>query len=169
VRHHRNIELERQVRVLLDEAGWTTVARIKPGDGRRIGVRSVSTEIDIVAGRADSDVIWVLEVKDPVPVFAPSDFRRQLNRFFDGPKSYASQLSRKLDDVAVDVDKVAAKLDLPTDRTYRAESLFVTRRVVPAAFADSEHQFTTAAKLVAVVEPHASAVGGMTSIDAEEA
>jgi hypothetical protein len=147
VRNERNLELERQVDALLRVDGWTTITRVKKGDAARIGLQSLSGELDIVTGRPGDPTIWLLEVKDPAPSFDPRDIRRQIDRFHGPGKSYAIMLARKHAELAGGLTAVAAALSLPPGTDYRLRSAFVTRQVVPAAFTGSAHEFMTAAAL----------------------
>lgn len=155
----RNRALEDDVETALCSAGWTTVSRIKPNDGVRLGLATVSTEIDLVAGRSGSDTIWVIEVKDPAPVFTPRDIRRHLDRFYGGDRSYAALLARKANEVAQDPAAVAEALGLPGDVSYRVEALFVTRRVMPAAYTESLLRFTTLSSVLDVITPSGGSQG----------
>lgn len=149
----RNRQLEDQADALLRSAGWRTIVRIKPGHHARLNVPKLTTEIDIVAGRPGSDVIELLEVKDPGPVFTAPDIRRQFNQFFDGSSSYSSKLDRKIDEVAPFADQVAQALGLPSGPAYRVVARFVTRQTVPAAFAGAAHTFTALPNLLEAVRP----------------
>ncbi|MGO4534935.1 hypothetical protein [Leifsonia sp. 2MCAF36] len=152
VRNHRNLELETQVEQMLNEHGWITRSRVKPGKGNRIGVSILTSEIDIVAAHPSSASIWVLEVKDPGPAYAPSDIRRHIGRFHDGPKSYSALLSRKLSEVSAEPLRVAEALGLPASKSYSIKATFVTRREAPAAYAGGNHRFATVAKLLDLLE-----------------
>lgn len=147
VRSHRNLTLEHQVAALLTEHGWSTIVRVKPGDGSRLSIPVLTTEIDIVCGRPDSPTIHLLEVKDPTPVFTPPEIRRQLNTFFEGPKSYAAKLQRKRAEVEPYLDAVAGALGLPAAKDRRMNTRFVTRRPVPAAFAGGPFPFSSLSRL----------------------
>ncbi|WP_134495648.1 hypothetical protein [Cryobacterium levicorallinum] len=147
IRSRRNDELEKQADRSMRTGGWVTRSRVKPGDGHRIGVEILTTEIDIVAVRRGSRVIWVLEVKDPNQMFNPADIRRHIDRFHAGTKSYVSLLTRKLAEVSVNPSTVAQALGLPAG-DYDVRSLFVTRHIVPAAFMNGPHPFVTADHLV---------------------
>ncbi|MBB5844894.1 hypothetical protein HD599_003217 [Conyzicola lurida] len=152
-RDAKNTALEKDVVALLVTDGWSVVSNIKETKPKRLGLTSLSTEIDAVAGRAGDSVIHLLEAKDPANVFAIPQISRQLDDFYlDGKKNaYATQLQRKYDDLAPHADKVAAALGLPPrDATapYRVEATFVTRVPVPAAFVGGPFPFLTAATLL---------------------
>ena len=155
-RDARNKALERQVAEILRDAGWTVIESIKETKPEKLGVRSLQTEIDVVAGRADDPNIWLLEVKDPTDVFAPADVRRMLDRFYlDSKKpSYSAQLSRKLADLAPYPGQVASALGLPPREEsdeYRVRALFVTREPTPAQFVGGEFRFTPVKDLLEAV------------------
>jgi hypothetical protein len=116
----------------------------------------VTKEIDIVAGRADSATIWILEVKDPAPVFAPPEIRRHLNRFIFDAKSYAVILTQKAQELDGYGREIAKALGLPPS-DYRTASAFVTREVVPAAFAQGPFAYFTLSSVVDDVRPAAEA------------
>ncbi len=147
-RDHRNRQLEDDVADALRAAGYTTEVRIRETDPQRLGVPSLSGEVDAMAGRAGSTVIWLLEVKDPADVFVVPEIRRHLDRFYvtrGKDKAYAEQLDAKYKDLSPYADAVAAALGLPVAEgaAYEIRPIFVTRRPVPAAFVDGPFPFAT--------------------------
>lgn len=156
-RDARNKALEHQVSKVLEDAGWTVISNIKETKPERLAVPSLQTEIDVVAGRAGDPNIWLLEVKDPTDVFGLADTRRMLDRFFlDGNKpSYATQVSRKLADLAPHADSVASALELPAAdlaAPYRIRAMFVTREPTPAQFVGGRFPFTHLTNLIETLE-----------------
>ena len=152
-RDSKNRELEDTVASVLRSNGWTVIERIKVGGHRRLGIPVVSTEIDIVAGRSDSNRIFVLEVKDPADVYSPSEMARQLKEFFEdrGRKlCYATQLGRKYDELRPYPDELASALGISA-RTRTVEALFVTRHPICAAFVGSSFAFVTLKDVVATL------------------
>ena len=153
-RDRRNKALESEVATLLRSEGWSVIANVKETDPERLNVPHLQTEIDVVAGRAGDPTIWLLEVKDPVEVFALTDIRRTLDRFFvdeDKKPAYAAQLQRKVNDLAPHAAHVAAALALPPqypDAPYVVEPLFVTRQPTAAQFVSSPFPFTSAGRLL---------------------
>lgn len=153
-RDDRNVALERRVADVLREAGWTVITNVKEAKAGRLNVPTLQTEIDVVAGRPGSPDIWLLEVKDPADVFAPADIRRFLDRFFRDGKSkpsYATQLSRKLADLAPYAPEVASALGLPPAdeiTLYRVRAAFVTRVPTAAQFVSSDFPFIPLGALV---------------------
>lgn len=149
-RDAKNIGLEDAVARKLKEAGWSVIERVKENRQHRLGIPALSTEIDIVAGRDESDTIYLLEVKDPADIFSPAEMARQLRTFFDdsGKKpSYAGQLKRKYADLAPYPAELANALGItPGQRTVKA--MFVTRNPVCAAFAGSDFPFVTISSLL---------------------
>ncbi len=145
-------QLEDDVACALRSAGYTCEVRIRETDPERLGVPSLSGEIDAVAGRPGSRVIWLLEVKDPADVYGVPEIRRHLDRFYvthRKDKAYADQLSAKHRDLMPHTNAVAAALRLPVtgEVAYEVRPIFVTRRPVPAAFADGTFPFTTLQEL----------------------
>jgi hypothetical protein len=115
---------------------------------RQLGVPSLAGEVDVVAGRTGSPVIWLIEVKDPTDVFVVPEIRRHLDRFYvtrGKEKAYTEQLSRKYEDLRAHADVVAAtlKLQAATKVPYEIRPIFVTRRPVPAAFVSAHVPFAT--------------------------
>ncbi len=147
-RDRRNGQLEDDVADALRGAGYGSEIRIRETDPQRLGVRSLSGEVDAIAGRAGSTVIWLLEVKDPADVFDVPEIRRHLDRFYmtrGKDKAYADQLDAKYKDLSPYADAVAAALGLPVAErsAYEIRPIFVTRRPVPAAFVDGPFPFST--------------------------
>jgi hypothetical protein len=147
-RDERNRQLEDDVADALRAAGYACVVRIRETDPQRLGVPALSGEVDAVAGRAGSTVIWLLEVKDPADVFAIPEIRRHLDRFYvtrGRDKAYADQLDTKYNDLSPYADAVAAALGLPVadGSAYEIRPIFVTRQPVPAAFVGGPLPFAT--------------------------
>lgn len=145
LRDARNRQLEDDVTNALRHAGYLCEERIRETDPQRLGVPSLSGEIDAVAGRHGSGTIWLLEVKDPADVHVVPEIRRHLDRFYENDKAYVSQLEAKYNDLRPHAGRVAAALGLPADDSTRYEirPLFVTRRPVPAAFVGGPFPFAT--------------------------
>lgn len=153
-REERNRALERQVSSLLRAAGYTVRARVKPQDAGRIGLENLEGEIDDLAGRPESDIIWLLEVKDPADVIVTSDIRRSLDRFYVGGRQerpYVEMLEAKAADIESRIDAVAAALGLPGlegGSSRRLRTIFVTRAPNTAAFVGGKFPFVTAKALI---------------------
>jgi hypothetical protein len=152
LRDARNRQLENDVAYALRAAGYTCEVRIRETDPQRLGVPSLSGEIDTVAGRPGSRIIWLLEVKDPADVYVVPEIRRHLDRFYvthRKDKAYADQLSAKYRDLMPHTNAVVAALRLPVTEglTYEIQPIFVTRRPAPAAFAGGTFPFTTLQEL----------------------
>lgn len=152
LRETRNRQLEDDVAAALRTAGYTCETRIRERNARRLGVPSLSGEIDTVAGRPHSPIIWLLEVKDPADVYVVPEIRRHLDRFYvthGKDKAYADQLSAKHKDLAPYASAVATALQLPVteDLTYEIRPIFVTRGPIPAAFVGGPFPFTTLQEL----------------------
>jgi len=161
VRDRRSRALERDAAGTLKAAGYSVIERILPADSeRRLGVPTLTGEIDIVAGYPGSAVIWLLEVKDPADAFIVSEIRRTLDRFYVGTSNdrpYVQLLDAKNQDLQPYADALAAALNLPVahpDRPYKIEPMFVTRLPVPAAFVGGPIPFATEATLVETLKQH---------------
>jgi hypothetical protein len=153
MRDGRNRQLENDVAVALHDAGYIRKVRVSETDPQKLGVPSLSGEIDAVAGRPGSPTIWLLEVKDPADVFVVPEIRRHLDRFYvtrERDKAYVEQLNAKYNDLQPHAGSVAAALGLPVDdgTVYEIRPMFVTRRPVPAAFVGGPFPFTTLSELV---------------------
>ncbi|GAB3832544.1 hypothetical protein ACFPIJ_36345 [Dactylosporangium cerinum] len=157
IRDERNIALERDVASIVAAAKYSLATRVKMTDPQRLGVPSLSGEIDVVAGRAGSRIIWLLEVKDPIDVVVTPEIRRHLDSFYVAHRrkpGYLDQLQRKHADLAPHAAEVARTLQLPTsdgDIKYEVRPLFVTRRPVPAAFVGGPVPFVTVDELIRVL------------------
>ncbi|MEU6541587.1 hypothetical protein [Streptomyces sp. NPDC047000] len=172
VRDRKNRALETEVAQTLRAAGYMVEERIREQDPQRLGVPSLQTEIDVVAGRAADSVIWLIEVKDPADVHVTPEIRRHLDRFYVDHRKpcYATQLQRKLDDLAPRANEVAAALGLPTSAEPRVvRAIFVTRAPVPAGFVGGPFTFHTLRDLAAALDgatsqpPEVTASGGTSS------
>lgn len=152
MRDTRNRQLEEDVANALRAAGYTCRTRIREGDANRLGVPSLSGEIDILAGRPGSEIIWLLEVKDPADVYVVPEIRRHLDKFYvthGKDKAYVDLLGAKHKDLAPHASAVASTLGLPVsgDLAYEIRPMFVTRRPMPAGFTGGPFAFTTIREL----------------------
>jgi hypothetical protein len=129
----QNRRLEDEVANDLTAIGYRVRKRVRPEDALSIGLATLHGEIDVLAARLSSNLLWVIEVKDPAEVFTTSEIRRALDRFFD-EDGWIDKLVRKTADVTSDPAGVAAALGLKRDTPWEVRPLVVTRRVVPAAF-----------------------------------
>lgn len=141
-RDTQNSRLEDEVANRLTAIGYRVRKRVRPEDARSVGLATLHGEIDVLADRPSSNVLWVIEVKDPAEVFTTSEIRRALDRFFD-QDGWIDKLGHKTADIADDPASVAAALGLEQGTPREVRPLIVTRRVVPAAFVPSPVPFTT--------------------------
>lgn len=146
-RASRNKKFERALERQLQELGFKTVARVKPGDHARLGVPALTTEIDLVCGRDGDPNIWLIEAKDPVSVHGFAETARQLRTFYNDSQRkgrikpcYATQLSRKESELRPHVREIAKVLGvaLPSDHgEHVLQTRFVTRHLTPAGYVTS--------------------------------
>lgn len=158
-RARRNSRFERFLQDRLEQLGYATVARVKPNDHARLGVPTLTTEVDLVCGRAGDSAVWLIEAKDPASVHGFAETARQLRSFFRdqagtrGTKPcYSTQLSRKEGELAPHVASIAARLglgELPEGQQYRLSTLFVTRNLTPASYVNERYRVETAKDFLA--------------------
>lgn len=158
-RAHRNIRFERFLQDRLEQLGYSTITRVKPNDHERLGVPTLTTEVDLVCGRPGDSAIWLIEAKDPASVHGFAETARQLRSFFRdqvgnrGTKPcYSTQLSRKESELAPHVASIAARLGLgdpPEGEQFRLRTLFVTRNLTPASYVDERYRVETATDFLA--------------------
>ena len=151
-RDRRNRRLEDDVVGVLDSLEGRARARIRPEDCGQIGLRQLTGEIDALYLSPRKEEIWVIEVKDPLPVFGVSAIERHVRRFLEEPDGYVAKTLRKADDVRRDPSAVARALGYSQDREWRVQALMVTREHVMAAFhVRATIPFTTLARLKEIV------------------
>jgi hypothetical protein len=163
LRDARNHQLEDDVVAALLAAGYTCEVRIRERATQRLGIPSLSGEVDAVAGRPGSRIIWLLEVKDPADVHVVPEIRRHLDRFYvtrGKDKAYADLLNAKHSDLAPYASAIATALRLPSPEsvTYEVRPIFVTRGPVPAAFIGGPFPFTTLRELTRTLSAADAAV-----------
>lgn len=144
----RNAQLEKDVAADLEAHGYSCKTRVSMNKPWLLGVPSLAGEVDVVAFRPGSPVIWLIEVKDPTDDFIAPEIRRGLDKFYvthGKKKAYADQLAAKHDDLQAHVAAVAAALKLPpaAGAPYEIRPIFVTRRPVRAAFVSASIPFAT--------------------------
>lgn len=154
IRDLRNKHFERTLEKELKSLGFRTIARVKAGDHRRLGVPTLTTEIDLVAAKPGENTIWLIEAKDPASVHAVAETARQLRTFFRDSTnsrgktkpSYSTQLGRKEAELEPFIDQIAVKLGLEPSMdgsAYCLSTVFVTRRVAPAGFVNEKFPVLT--------------------------
>jgi hypothetical protein len=144
VRQARNREFEESLVSKLTELGFIVISRVKPGDGNRLGVPTITTEIDLIVGRVGGSDIWLVEAKDPASVHGIAETARQLRAFFrdtvssrgKSAPSYATQLARKHSELTNYLPEIARSLGLKGSARapWRLRTAFVTRNVTPAGY-----------------------------------
>lgn len=143
-RARRNKAFERTLERQLQELGFKTIARVKPGDQARLGVPELTTEVDLVCGRNGDSSIWLIEAKDPASVYGFAETARQLRTFYSDSENkgrikpcYATQLARKEAELMPHVEDIAKKLGVgpsPDHGAYVLQTRFVTRHLTPAGY-----------------------------------
>lgn len=143
-RSGRNKTFERTLERHLQEVGFKTIARVKPGDHARLGVPELTTEVDLVCGRSGDPNIWLIEAKDPASVYGFAETARQLRTFYSDSENkgrvkpcYATQLARKEAELKPYVEDIAKKLGLeplPDHGAHVLQTRFVTRHLTPAGY-----------------------------------
>ena len=143
-RSARNRAFERTLERQLQEIGFKTIARVKPGDHARLGVPELTTEVDLVCGRSGDPNIWLIETKDPVSVYGFAETARQLRTFYSDSENkgkvkpcYATQLARKEAELGPYVEDIAMKLGIveaPGASRHILQTRFVTRNLTPAGY-----------------------------------
>jgi hypothetical protein len=158
-RSGRNKAFERTLERQLQEVGFKTIARVKPGDHARLGVPELTTEVDLVCGRSGDPNIWLIEAKDPASVYGFAETARQLRAFYSDSESkgrikpcYATQLARKEAELKPHVEDIAKKLGIaapPGARGHILQTRFVTRHLTPAGYVTSRpYEVLTATQLL---------------------
>lgn len=161
-RSGRNKAFERTLERQLQEVGFKTIARVKPGDHDRLGVPELTTEVDLVCGRSGDPNIWLIEAKDPASVYGFAETARQMRTFYSDAESkgrakpcYATQLARKEAELKPYAEDVAKKLGLDPllgQGAYVLQTRFVTRHLTPAGYWVSRpYEVLTASQLVAIL------------------
>ncbi|WP_396450801.1 hypothetical protein [Leucobacter aridicollis] len=161
-RSGRNKVFERTLERQLQEVGFKTIARVKPGDNARLGVPELTTEVDLVCGRSGDPNIWLIEAKDPASVYGFAETARQMRTFYSDSENkgrarpcYATQLARKEAELKPYAEDVAKKLGLdplPGQGAYVLQTRFVTRHLTPAGYWVSRpYEVLTASQLVTIL------------------
>lgn len=159
LRSERNRHLEQAIDEALRSRGFTTITRVKPGDGKRLGVPTLTTEIDIVAGKPEGDTIWLIEAKDPASVHGVPETARQLKAFYgdsESPKrgspSYTTQLGRKDDELRPFTRVIAERLGMRSEVEAKLRTTFVTRTLTPAEYITERFPVVTADELFRMLD-----------------
>lgn len=162
-RARRNKEFERSLERQLQQLGFKTIARVKPGDHARLGIPELTTEVDLVCGRSGDLNIWLIEAKDPASVYGFAEAARQLRTFYRDSVSkgrikhcYATQLSRKESELKPYAEEIAKALGVTIPSSVHGEHVlqtrFVTRHLTPAGYVKSRpYEVLTAMQFFALL------------------
>ena len=132
-----NNDFEKEVRTCLRNMGFDA-ERIKPD--KLVGICGEIAddnpgEIDSLFPQAETNTIWVIEAKDTRRRVTPREMKTEMNKFFQGEKSYSRRLRRKVNAVTKHLPDFLRYFGLDTASPWQVQGAFVTRELVPSGFA----------------------------------
>lgn len=136
-RAQRTTDFENLVRERVEEIGMD-VRRVK---GRRIALAlglpesEDPGEIDALAVASEARRMFILEAKDITRSVTPRQVAREFHNKFYGSRGYVYQLERKVNFVRKHLYGVLHWLGYPDATGWDVVSAFVTRNIIPSAFA----------------------------------
>jgi hypothetical protein len=152
-REDRNRHLERDcVEALRSEFEWV-FGNVTEKRAAKMGVDSLSGEIDALVVDVERSRIWVAEAKDPYASFSIRQIRKRVDDFHkDG--GYNSKLQKKVADIGRSANSLAAGLDLADPgREWEVHGVVLTRHLNPAAFhPNAEFPFCTIETVVDLLD-----------------
>lgn len=136
IRKKRNRELERECAQAIAHPLLKVRPNVLPRKAQSLGIERLSGEIDILVVDPRSNIIWVIEVKDPHFPYSPRSMSNEIDKFHK-PGGHVDKLRRKIADINRSSSAIADKMELPSpNRQWEVRGLFVTRRATPSAFTD---------------------------------
>jgi hypothetical protein len=132
-RQGQNRQLEQMAEEMAQQAGFAARRGLTPAKAAKMGVSIPSGvgEIDLLVADAASRRLWVIEVKDLQEPFAPHEMWSGVEEFVT---RYVPQLEKKVQAVSVVMADLLNVLGVEPTGEWSVEPLFVTSRVVLAAF-----------------------------------
>lgn len=133
-RQNQNRQAEKTCAANLTVPGLIIRPSLKPAKAAKIGITSLSGEIDVLCIDPAQSRIWVVEVKDSYTPFSPYQIRRLVDAF-DLEGKYVDKLLAKAARVSACATTLAAALhiDIP-DRLWKVHALMALKHPEPAAY-----------------------------------
>lgn len=94
-------------------------------------------EIDLLAVNTDKKIIFVLDVKNLNRRIYPSAIRREMNKFFEGDKSYLNKLQNKEKFIFDNLEEVLKHFLILNIEAWKTKKVFVVNENYPSAFSNS--------------------------------
>jgi len=168
LRRHRqkqNQQLESDAAAAVRNLELPCRLRWLPAEARAAGMEDLHGEIDLIAADPATGRLWVCEIKDPEPAFAPAATRRHIERF-TRTRGYIDKLMDNTRAVAANPQPAAAACGVTGRKEWTVIPLMVTRAVEPAAFIRNPRTpFTTLEDLPAVLQSDNQPGPGHIQID----
>jgi hypothetical protein len=161
---HRYSELldrrfEDDVSAAVAALGMPAHVRLTPNKARRLGVRTLRGEIDLLVCDRHRARLWVLEAKHHGEVFSPPQMARRL-RDFHKSGAAVDKLLNKTADVTQNLPAFVASFDGDSSQAWEAQPLMVTRHVELAAFVPTPRvPFAVVSQLAAVLRDESPGYG----------
>jgi hypothetical protein len=163
-RKKANRDLERAVHAVVDGLALPYQGNIEQHHAAPFGLE-LTGEIDVLIADPRHSRMWVCEVKDVSAAVSPVKVADRARKFLSDD-GYISQLLRCAREVQANAAAAARLVGAPDpDRTWRVVPLMVTRRVEPAAFAESPAiPFVVVEDLAATIQHHEDPLPGHIEI-----
>ena len=135
---YMDIELEKEAEVIATQVlgGNNVEARID--NFKRLSpsfpAKPDCGEIDLLAVNKSTKTIFVLDAKNRNRKIRPYDIGQELKKFFEGNKSYLSQLIKKEEFVKNNLKDILAHFSIQDDKEWKIYKAFVVSTNYPAAY-----------------------------------
>lgn len=135
---YMDIELEKEAKVIATQVlgGNNVEARID--NFKRLSsslpAKPDCGEIDLLAVNKSTKTIFVLDAKNRNRKIRPYDIRQELKKFFEGNKSYLSQLIKKEEFVKNNLKDILAHFSIQDDKEWKVHKAFVVSTNYPSAY-----------------------------------
>jgi hypothetical protein len=151
-RQRQNRQLESETAAIPRDLGLPCRANWTPQDARSAGMDGLPGEVDLIVADAARRRLWICEVKDPEPAFAPAAMNRHIERFTHGT-GYVAKLLDKARAIARTPHPAVTVCGVHDGTDWFVIPLMVTRHVEPAAFiTDPRVAFTVVEDLAVVLQ-----------------
>ncbi len=137
---HRDmdIELEKEAEVIAKQVLGDNNVEARIDNFKRLSpsfpAKPDCGEIDLLAVNKSIKTIFVLDAKNRNRKIRPYDIRQELKKFFEGNKSYLSQLIKKEEFVKNNLKDILIHFSIQEDREWKVHKSFVVSRNYPSAY-----------------------------------
>jgi hypothetical protein len=135
---YMDTELEKEAEVIATQALGGNNVECRINNFKRLSpsfpAKPDCGEIDLLAVNQSTKTIFVIDAKNRSRKIRPYDIRQELKKFFEGGKSYLSQLNKKEEFVKKNLKDILAHFSIHADKEWKIHKAFVVSTNYPSAY-----------------------------------